>query len=193
MNLDEMCKELLNHVKKTYSYDYYLKKNHSCQIFEGNNIGDLYINISFKDKIYEDQYTLEQNEHKLKISLKDNKSYVNLEMLEVYVDRTTLEDDFDNSFVGFSYNLIIENNHVTSIKKERLRGANLNSHESDSNINPEIITFIFENINNLTDLKDLLKIKYDMKENYTLNTLIEELMYIENNILEKDLNLKPIL
>lgn len=173
-----------------------IRRGYSYHIYQDSSLAPESISVSFEKITYEDKHTLEKSINTFNFYfLNENPTiFINLLEYEHYSD--DILERYNEETIGFDYLISLNTTgDVINVEKKISSEANSSFQEDKTrtNQNPEVVGFIFENIQNINDIKDLFKLKYDLKDDSLIFELVEQLVFLKDNVLKEKLEDKKIL
>lgn len=173
-----------------------ISRGYSYHIYQDSSLEPESISVSFEKVTYEDKHTLEKSIHTFNFYFLNEKPTIFINLLEYEHYSDDVLEHYNEGTVGFDYLISLNTTgDVMNVEKKISSEANSSFQEDKTRTNqdPEIVGFIFENIQNINDIKDLFKLKYDLKDDSLIFELVEQLVFLKDNVLKEKLEDKKIL
>lgn len=192
MNINQIYERLNN----LHWHSGSISRGYSYHIYEDTSIAPESISVTFEKITYEDKHTLEKSVNTFNFYFINGNSNILINLLEYEHYSDDILEQYNEGTIGFDYLISLNTTGDVINFEKKISLESSSSFQEDktrTNQDPEIIGFIFENIQNINDIKDLFKLKYDLKDDSLIFELVEQLVFLKDNVLKEKLEDKKIL
>lgn len=192
MNINQIYERLNN----LHWHSGSISRGYSYHIYEDTSIAPESISVTFEKITYEDKHTLEKSVNTFNFYFMNGNPNILINLLEYEHYSDDILEQYNEGTIGFDYLISLNTTGDVINFEKKISLESSSSFQEDktrTNQEPEIIGFIFENIQNINDIKDLFKLKYDIKDDSLIFELVEQLVFLKDNVLKEKLEDKKIL